>query len=291
MASAVACPGMTIPDQLNRLVSMGMAVPDREQAAHSLRHIGYHRLSSYWQPFQVLSANGSGWVFRTGTEFSNVIQHYVFDGYLRSSLVEALGQIEISARALWASQLANEGGDRAHLNPSLFTPEKHQANLIELERNYNRAAERGSTDWNVATIWEATEAMSFGQLSKWYDSVSVRRTRNEIAIHYGLNQKVLSSVIRNLAHLRNICAHHGRLWNRNLYTGIRIPKTLAAYCSTRTKERLYNRLVVIAYLTSVIDPQSFWKSELVDLMVSYPTICQARMGFPVNWREMEFWQG
>ena len=282
---------MTIPDQLNCLVSMGMAVPDREQAAHSLRHIGYHRLSSYWQPFQVLPANGNGRVFREGTEFSDVIQHYVFDGYLRSSLVEALGQIEISARALWASQLANEGGDRAHLNPSLFTPQKHQENLIELERNYNRAAERGSTDWNVATIWEATEAMSFGQLSKWYDSVSARRIRNEIAVHYGLNQKVLSSVIRNLAHLRNICAHHGRLWNRNLYTGIRIPKTLAAYCNPSAADGLYNRLVVIAYLTSVIDPRHFWKSELVDLMVSYPGISKERMGFPVNWQELDFWQG
>ncbi len=278
-------------DHLNRLASMGMAISDREQAIHSLRHIGYHRLSSYWQPFQVRSNNESGPVFQADVEFGDVIQHYVFDGYLRSTLVEALGQIEISVRALWANRLADEGGDRAHLNPDLFTREKHQEYLLELERSYNRAVERGSADWNVATIWEATESMSFGQLSKWYDSISARRIRNEIAMHYGFNQKVLSSAIRNLAHLRNICAHHGRLWNRNLYTGIRIPKALAEYCNPTATDALYNRLVIIAYLTGIIDPQIFWKSELVDLMISYPSISKERMGFPSNWQDMDFWSG
>ena len=276
--------------QLSHLASMGMAITDREQAVHSLRHIGYHRLSSYWQPFQVQSANDSGPVFRENVRFSDVIQHYVFDGYLRSTLVEALGQIEISARTLWANRLAHAGGDRAHLNPTLFAPEKHHENLIELERSYNRAAERGSPDWNVATIWEATEAMSFGQLSKWYDSVSARRMRNEIAIHYGFNQRVLSSAIRNLSHLRNICAHHGRLWNRNLSPGLKMPKVLATYGNPAAADQLYNRLVIIVYLTGIIDPQSFWKSELADLMVSYPDISKDRMGFPTNWEEMDFWQ-
>ena len=132
--------------------------------------------------------------------------------------------------------------------------------------------------------------MSFGQLSKWYDSVSARRMRNEIAIHYGFNQRVLSSAIRNLSHLRNICAHHGRLWNRNLSPGLKMPKVLATYGNPAAADQLYNRLVIIVYLTGIIDPQSFWKSELADLMVSYPDISKDRMGFPTNWEEMDFWQ-
>ena len=281
---------MSICGQLNHLVSMGMAITDREQAIHSLRHIGYHRLSSYWQPFQVQSANDGGPVFQENAKFSDVIQHYVFDGHLRSTLVEALGPIEISARTLWANRLADAGGERAHLNPTLFAPEKHRENLIELERSYNRAAERGSAGWNVATIWEAAETLSFGQLSKWYDSVSSRRIRNEIAMRYGFNHRVLSSAIRNLSHLRNICAHHGRLWNRNLSPGLKLPKALSAYGNPAAADRLYNRLVIIIYFISIIDPQGFWKSELAGLMVSYPDIAKDRMGFPANWEEMEFWQ-
>ncbi len=281
---------MSIYDQLSHLVDLGMAVPDWEQAAHNLRHIGYHRLSGYWQPFHVQPASGGKYAFQNGTDFRDIIEHYRFDGYLRTTLAEALGHIEVSARALWASRLADAGGDKAHLNPRLFAAKQYRDNLRELERGYRKTAERGSPNWRDASVWEVTEAMSFGDLSKWYKTISTRRIRTEIAGHYGLNQRIFSSVLYNLTQLRNICAHHGRLWNRNLSAGLRIPHSLAEYCNTEAEDGLYNRLVIVAYLVSLIDAQGFWKSELVDLMTSYPRVSKDRMGFPDNWDDMEFWR-
>lgn len=133
---------MSIHDQLDRLVHLGMAIPDREQAGHCLLHIGYHRLSRYWQPFQAPSTDGGDQVFRAGAEFSNVIAHYVFDGHLRSTVADALGQIEVSARALWAGYLSDEGGSQAHLNQTLFTGERYWQHLDDLKQSYQRAAER-----------------------------------------------------------------------------------------------------------------------------------------------------
>ena len=38
-----------------------------------------------------------------------------------------------------------------------------------------------------------------------------------IASRYGLSDpKVMVSWIRSLNYLRNVCAHHSRLWNRNM---------------------------------------------------------------------------
>jgi abortive infection bacteriophage resistance protein len=267
-----------------------MAVPDRQWAAHCLLHIGYYRLSSYWRPFQAQSLAGNGSTFREGAEFGDVIEHYKFDGYLRSTLAEALGQIEVSARALWAGHLADEGGDQAHLKPALFTGERYWQHLDDLKQSYRRTAEWQSPEWDDATIWEVAEAMSFGQLSKWYNAILLRRIRNEIAQHHRMNHVVLSSILFNMAHLRNICAHHGRLWNRNFYTGLRIPNALAKYCNEGAKERLYNRLVMITHLMGVIDLPEYWKGELVDLMASYPAISKESMGFLDNWKEMEFWR-
>lgn len=281
---------MSISDQLDYLVRMGMAIPDREQATHHLLHVGYHRLSSYWRTFRVQSTDGGDCRFQEGAKFSDVSAHYAFDGYLRSTVADALGHIEVSARALWAGHLAGEGGDKAHLNPALFAGQYYQTKLDELRQNYQRTAEPDGPDWSDATIWEITEAMSFGQLSRWYNDISARRIRNAIARHYRINHIVLSSILFNMAHLRNICAHHGRLWNRNLYTGLRIPRSLALYCNTGAREGLYNRLVIIAYLTSITTPQNYWKSELVDMMDAYPAIDKERMGFPDNWRELDFWQ-
>lgn len=279
-----------IPGQLNHLEKLGMIIPDREHATHYLRHIGYHRLSNYWQSFQVQSTRSGGYVFQEGVAFGDIIAYYTFDGYLRSTLTEALGQIEVSARALWASRLAGRGGERAHMNPNLFTGQEYRKNLPELEQGYQRVAERGSPDWKDATIWEVTEAMSFGQLSKWYGTISDRQTRRAIAKYYDINPRILLSILRNLAHLRNICAHHGRLWNRSLRTGLVIPNALAAYCNPEANDGLYNRLVITAYLMDIIEKWGFWKSELVDLMESYPTIAKDRMGFPDNWGAMDFWR-
>ena len=281
---------MPISDQLNRLAELGLAIPDREQAAHSLRHIGYHRLSSYWRPFQVQSTGGNDHTFRSGVEFGDVMEHYNFDGALRSTVAEALGQIEVSARALWAGHLASAGGDQAHLNPALFSGPEYERKLDALQQNYERTAEPDSRDWRDATIWEITEAMSFGQLSRWYLDISARRTRNAIARHYRMNHIVLSSILFNMAHLRNICAHHGRLWNRNLYTGLRIPNALAAYCNLAAKEGIYNRLVIIAYLMDIIAPRDCWPSKLQALLDEYPGIPKDRMGFPHGWEEIPFWQ-
>ena len=268
-----------------------MIIPDRDRAAHYLRHIGYHRLSSYWQPFLLQSTHSADHVFQKGVDFGHVMAYYTFDGYLRSTLTEALGQIEVSARALWTGQLAAAGGEKAHLNPHLFTAQDYRKNLLELEQGYQRIAERGNPDWNNATIWEVTEAMSFGQLSKWYGSVSDRQIRKAIAKQYDVNPRILLSILRNLAHLRNICAHHGRLWNRSLRTGLVIPNALASYCNVREEDLLYNRLVIIAYLIGIIDPEEYWKSELVDMMDAHTNIDKSRMGFPDDWLNLEFWEG
>ena len=268
-----------------------MIIPDREHAAHYLRHIGHHRLSSYWRPFLLQSTHSTDHVFQKGVDFGHVIAYYTFDGYLRSTLTEALGQIEVSARALWAGQLAAEGGEKAHLNPNLFTGQEYRKNLPELEQSYQRIAERGNPDWNDATIWEVTEAMSFGQLSKWYGTVADRQIRRAIAKSYHVNPRILLSILRNLAHLRNICAHHGRLWNRSLRTGLVVPNAVASYCNVNAEDQLYNRLVIIAFLVGIIDPENYWKSELVDLMDAYRIIDKDRMGFPANWMDLEVWQG
>lgn len=281
---------MSSPDQLDQLASMGMAIPDHDWADHCLRHIGYHRLSGYWRPFEVQGTPVDGRLTLEGTSFDDILTLYNFDGQLRSTLAHALGHIEISVRAIWADHMAIAGGNQAHLKPELFTAARYRQHLDDLKQTYQRTVEWQNSIWDVATIWEVAESMSFGQISKWYNAVLLRRTRNTIAAHYQANHLVMSSILFNLAHLRNICAHHARLWNRNLYTGLRIPRALEPYCNPATRDRLYNRLVIVAFLMGIVDPRSSWKSRLVDLVQAHTAVSKERMGFPLNWCQMPFWQ-
>ena len=45
-----------------------------------------------------------------------------------------------------------------------------------------------------------------------------------VAARYGLNNgRVFASWLRSLNYLRNVCAHHSRLWNRNIVDQPRLP--------------------------------------------------------------------
>ncbi len=283
---------MSIPEQLNRLARQGMAIPDREQAAHRLRHIGYHRLSDYWRPFLKPSADGGDCVFRDGTAFGDVIALYDFDRRLRELLVDALGHIEVSVRAQWIYHLANDsdGGPLAHLNPALFVPREYPGNLDELKRSYRKIVRQDVQDWKAIPVWKIAKAMSFGQLSKWYKSISVKRTRSAIARTYEINHVILSSLLYNMTYLRNVCAHHSRLWDSSFHLGLRIPRAWAAHCNAIEPARLYNRLVIVAGLMGIISPADHWPQRLLALLDEYPHIPKDRMGFPDNWRRLPFWQ-
>ena len=54
--------------------------------------------------------------------------------------------------------------------------------------------------------------------------------------------------------------------------------------------RLYNALVMIAYLTRVIEGDGRWAEQLRALMDRYPRIPQNRMGFLTNWNRFDIWQ-
>jgi abortive infection bacteriophage resistance protein len=65
-------------------------------------------------------------------------------------------------------------------------------------------------------IWIAIEVWDFGMMSVLLEGLS-SADRLALSRPFGLiRDNVLPSWTRNLNVIRNICAHHGRLWNRSL---------------------------------------------------------------------------
>ena len=85
----------TAPDeQIDLLISRGMAVPDREGALHFARHIGERVLREYL-PLQ----DSAGGCFHPDAEFNRAVDLFVFDRKLRLVVMDAAGRVEISVRA------------------------------------------------------------------------------------------------------------------------------------------------------------------------------------------------
>lgn len=65
--------------------------------------------------------------------------------------------------------------------------------------------------------------MTSGQLSHWYAKLRHRKDRNVVAKLYGLDEVNLTSFLYQLVTMRNLCAHHSRLWNRNFTFTFKLP--------------------------------------------------------------------
>ncbi len=71
-------------------------------------------------------------------------------------------------------------------------------------------------------IWAAMEVCPFGMLSEMYSGMA-RAERHAISDGYGLDPSTLASWLRSFVAVRNICAHHSRLWDRRISPALRIP--------------------------------------------------------------------
>ena len=262
-----------------------------------LGQVNFYRMRQYWEPFVDRAIPGNRHRFQTGTTFDAVVERYDFDRQLRTLLLDAFNHIEVSIRTQWTYHLAHVqgGGPSAHWNPSLFS-NAYDDNLLDLHRSYRRHGQRAHAyDFANCPIWAIVESMSLGQLSRWYGDTALW-VRQQVAQTYGLDERILGPLLRHLAPIRNICAHHERLWDRDFITRLPVPRRLGQYKQPRiffntvNTAKLYNALVMIAHLTKVITDNSEWAQRMIDLMNRNGNIPQGQMGFVSGWQNLAIWQ-
>lgn len=289
-------PPLLFNAQVDRLLERGMEIDDRERARRYLAHLNYYRLAAYWLPFEQDHPTHR---FRPDTTFDLVLDHYVFDRELRLLVMDAIERIEVSLRTGWAYTLSHSYGPHAHLNKELFKAKwPHEKNIVMLEKTIRQSSEvfirhfREQYDERLPPVWVICEIMTIGQLSKWYANLRHGRDRNTVARRYGLDEVNLSSFLHHLSIVRNHCAHHARLWNRSFPFSWKLPRKKPAGLfdnfNHEDGKRLYNTLVMLAYLMDRINPNT-WKIRLNKLFEKYPVVQPRFMGFPENWRDRPVW--
>lgn len=294
-------PATTIDEQIVLLQGRGMYVPDQERAAHYLRHIGYYRLSAYWLPFEEPSEPGRPRThrFQQGTTFEDVLNRYVFDRKLRLLVTEALERIEVSVRSCWSSSLACRHGAHAHMNARLFgCPYWHLRQLAQLAKETQKSSEtfvehyrRRYDEPFLPPVWMVAETMSFGTLSRWVKMTFDAKVQLALIDHLGLpNREIVHEVLHVLTYLRNICAHHGRLWNRRFvmkYPRIkRLPDMVDPDAEHEAARYIFNHLFILKVLMERINPRTSWPRRLCELLRLQNRATLAAMMLPEDWRDL-----
>lgn len=292
---------LSTDDQVEHLRSHGMEIVDPATAKYWLTHVSYYRLSAYWLFFE--HAKGTVPRFRPGTTFKAVTELYHFDRNLRRVVMRGSEHVEVALRGSWAYTLAHEGGPHAYLDARKYSDRKEfQRNLGKLasgiatsNETYIRHYRETYGEPAMPPVWMVAEMMSFGQLSRWYSNLADRSVRNRIAAPLGLPETVLVPLVRNITDIRNICAHHGRLWNRGFRLPPKIarkPESLASsldQTATQSPGQLYNPLTMVAHIIRTVAPDSTWSRDVRRLIEEHPQVETGLMGFPADWKDRPLW--
>jgi abortive infection bacteriophage resistance protein len=327
-------PALTLDQLVDRLAERGMIVPDRDRALRYLRHIGYYRLSPYTIPFQ---KNRPDHLLRDGTSFDDVLDLYVFDRALRLLVMDALERVEVAVRAALTDHMSTTYEDPFwYRNPELFQSSSKHAGLMKIVRDTSAdrlsampepadtvdetddgpgPADRGGTSAvihrsalehylttyatpELPPSWLMVETLTIGQLTNLYLNLKQRSDRTAVAASLGLTSPVLESWMQTYIRVRNVCAHHGRLWNVGLgrYPVIPTSASIAWLRSSdglpeRSLKRLYPVLVSLQSILGTVSPRSSWAARLHDLIGTRPAMNLAGMGVPQGWVLDDFWRG
>lgn len=333
-SSSYAKPFLTVPEQIRQLRERGMDCGDDAYATGVLERYGYYRLSGYWHSYRDRPArperrfDNEGREIRLdtfvpGTRLARVVSLYEFDHELRVRISDILSTIETTFRFFIGHRLGRVNAF-AHWCPQALsaTREKDPSALPELTaahckwlKGYERQEKRAKDDFvghfrrrygTNLPIWVATEVMTFGLLSSLYalmpqSDQEILAARLQVLTADGHGDRgALGNWLNNLRNVRNICAHHGRLWNRAFDVTIEVPGwarkdvkyLLAPLSDDKINNRLYGVLLVMRHLLLSIDPEKGNVVDLADYIEDQSRAIDfdmARLGFPHDWRNSPIW--
>lgn len=288
----------TYHEQVQLLAERGMDMGDRGRAAITLSRVNYYRLSGYWYPFRKRSGRTRLDEFLPGTRFEDVVALYNFDAWLRAAAFTALAPVELALRALLGHELGRIDPS-IHLKPQLLGPTAQQQEYTTWLERHELDVDRSREEFvkhhkqqyeGQLPIWVAVELLDWGSLTQLY-RFAPPAAQDEIAGACGLSAPQLTSWLRALNLIRNICAHHGRLFNRVHSFQPKLPKLLpeelAAVAEGRPHvwSRTFGQLTLIQYLSTCLAVGD--RSLLTNAVACFPKISAipiTHTGAPHRWQ-------
>jgi abortive infection bacteriophage resistance protein len=289
-------------EQLQLLRARGLVIDDQETALNALQSISYFRLSAYWYPFREVNLSGEKMSqFVAGTSFYEVLALYEFDRRLRLVVMDAIERVEVAIRTQVTYCLAHEHGPFAHVDPSIFHRGFDHVDLIaKLEKETRNSSDQFIAHYKnkylgfpTIPIWMLTEVMSLGALSRLYRGLRRNADKQAISTRFDIHQRRLGDWLHVLTYVRNVCAHHGRLWNRQL--AIRAEKTKDLDWlppKTPRRDRIFYVLLILRGLMRTTKNGGDWVNEVENLVRPFVADRRHRlsMGFPENWTTHPLWR-
>jgi abortive infection bacteriophage resistance protein len=303
-------PTYTISDQIALLKQRGMTFRNEAQAYDLLKNISYYRLKGYWWDAQLDVIQHT---FQYETCFEDIMERYDFDRQLRQILFGGIEQIEIAMRTKLIYHLSVAYGGLWYLNPVLFetipkikngaAKTTHFHTLDDLYKEFDRSQEifvrnhQQRYPGQPAEAWKILEVASMGTLSKLYKSLKITLPeKGIISKEMGVNSPhVFTGWMESIAYLRNIIAHHARLWSRTMMKrpSMHLNNPTNAWFTQPLKQgqidKPFSTISCMVYLCNFLNGTQEIKQKIVDLIQTYPNVPIYKLGFFNHWNTEPLW--
>ena len=298
-----------------------MIISDEARAVRKLSQIGYYRLSGFWYPCRRPKRDENGRylkdektnlpirdsLFQEDVSFEEILGLYLFDKRLRQLILDAVERIEIYMRTLIAHEvgridpLAYEREE--FINPKVLKTKRKGGVVVNHWYNWTtrlneliNTSKEDSIKWHrdrnrPIPFWALIECWDFGLMSKYFENLN-GRCQNQICKQIGIQYPgTLKNWLIEINVLRNRCAHHSRIWNREEANPISL-KGLEKdeyfnqlSLTDDARKRIFGRICVMWYLVKKIGPSSNWITRVANIIDQKPKIpcCPlTAMGLPHN---------
>jgi abortive infection bacteriophage resistance protein len=294
-------PALTYADQLRQLQERGLQVGDSAHATMCLERVGYYRLMGYLFPLRQPGNDD----YLPGATFETAIERYEFDQVLRLLVMDAICSIEVSVRTKVTYCMAHRYGAFGHAEPANVARPGvwHTDWLAGVDEEVGRARETfldhyqqryHQPQYPRVPIWMASEVMSLGTLSKLVAAMH-SADRKAIAAEFALPAPVFANWLHVVSVVRNVAAHHGRLWNRVFGVAAMRPNNgpFQYMAKAYPADRMFFVLQALRWMlkASMADAEA-WRDRVTDhlqMLLVAPDI-ERSMGAPPNWNTHPAWR-
>jgi abortive infection bacteriophage resistance protein len=299
----------TFDEQLDILKQRKLNISNDSFVLSKLQRINYYRLSAYFLPFKHPQDIDRKDDFLDDTFFEDIIQLYYFDSELRKIIFEAIESIEIYFRTQITYSHALRYESFGYLKKENFECsqdffDKVLSNLKDETKRSEELFIKHFKDTYQTTdlpLWAVVEVVSFGTISKLYSILKTNEQKEVISKLKGINNNVFKNWLHGLSVVRNICAHHSRLWNKTLGVKFEIPRKLGQFKSIKRNnlvdgkeiklnDKVFFVLSIIEFtLSSIGEDEVDFKTKIKNLIKKYPKVKLESMGFIENWEQNPIW--
>lgn len=282
-------PARSLPDLITHLETKGLFVPDKALALATLKRIYYFRLLIYMRPLQ--DSNTKQFIF--GAKFDDIVALYNFDRKLRLLCLDAIERIEVALRAALVNTLTPQH------NPHFYLESRHFDKAEAFKEFLQKAMQTKSIamahyikTYNtppLPPVWVVLEGVTYGALSRLFSNLHINNQKL-VAAEFNYDRTILVSWFRSLNSLRNVCAHHNRLWNATKQPDAPTMKAKRVQgVFPASNDGFCARAVVLGALMQEIEPSSDWRLRMRALIKDHSFISPAAMGFQPGWDQLPFW--